>query len=204
MRKIARLVVYLLALIGLMFVIVTITPVDSWWIARLAGPWYDSKGDVLVVLGSDANIGVIGLSSYWRTVYAIRAWREGGFHGILICGGSGPGQTPVSEQMRDFMVAEGVPASVIRVESTSHNTHENAVNAKPLLEQHGGTKVLLTSDYHMFRAYRVFRKEGIDVRPRPFPDAGKQIGLWWNRWPVFVTLCVETTKIVYYFVRGWI
>ena len=73
-----------------------------------------------------------------------------------------------------------------------------------LLDQLAGPKVLLTSDYHMFRAYRAFRKAGIDVQPRPFPDAIKQSMSRMNRWPVFLGLCTETTKIAYYFMRGWI
>jgi uncharacterized SAM-binding protein YcdF (DUF218 family) len=106
--------------------------------------------------------------------------------------------------MRAFMVSQGIPASAISVEGDSHSTRENALKSKALLENRPGRKVLLTSDYHMFRAARVFRKAGIDIVPRPLPDAAKQIGAWRNRWPVFLGLCVETVKIGYYFARGWI
>src|SRR5258706_50058 len=94
--------------------------------------------------------------------------------------------------------------AAIRVEPGSHSTHEHALFSKALIEAAPGRKVLLTSDYHMFRAYRVFRKAGIDVEPRPLPDAAKQIDSWQTRWSVFVNLCAETAKIGYYFVRGWI
>jgi hypothetical protein len=30
-----------LAALGLLFVVVTLTPLDSWWATRLAGPWDD-------------------------------------------------------------------------------------------------------------------------------------------------------------------
>jgi hypothetical protein len=56
----------------------------------------------------------------------------------------------------------------------------------------------------MFRAYRAFRKAGIDVQPCPFPDALKQSTSRANRWAVFLGLCIETSKIAYYFARGWI
>ena len=65
-----------------------------------------------------------------------------------------------------------------------------------------GRKVLLTSDYHMFRACRAFRKAGLEVAPRPFPDAGKRAANWLGRWPAFLDEVVETLKIGYYFVRG--
>ena len=193
-----------LAAIGFLFVFVTVTPMDGWWTKILAGPWNDPKGDVLVVLGGDSIKDVIGGSSYWRSVYAVRAWREGGFREVLVTGGSLNGEVPAAERMRDFMVSQGIPASAISVEDDSHSTRENALKSKAMLDQRPGRKVLMTSDYHMFRAARVFRKAGIDIEPRPLPDAAKQGGAWRNRWPVFLGLCVETAKIGYYFARGWI
>jgi uncharacterized SAM-binding protein YcdF (DUF218 family) len=204
MRRAARWIVRALAAIGFLFVFVTVTPIDDWWIKWLAGPWNNPKGDVLVVLGSDAIEDVIGWSSYWRSVYAVRAWREGGFREVVVTAGSMNGQLPAAERMRDFMASQGIPASAIRVEGAAQSTRENALKSKVLLDNLSGRKVLLTSDYHMFRAYRVFRKAGIVIEPRPIPDALKQTGWLRNRWPVFLGLCVETGKIGYYFVRGWI
>jgi uncharacterized SAM-binding protein YcdF (DUF218 family) len=203
-RKAGRVVVSLLAAIGLLFVVVTVTPIDIWWTNSLAGPWNDPAGQVLIVPGSDAIDNMIGFSSYWRSVYAVRAWKQGGFQTIVVCGGGSDGQPSTAEQMRDFMVAQGIPPAAVRLETESHNTRENALKSKALVDQLPGTKVLLTSDYHMFRAFRVFRKAGIEVQPRPFPDALKQSTSRMNRWPVFLGLCLETTKIAYYFVRGWI
>lgn len=204
MRKAIRWIVRAMAAIGFLFVFVTVTPVDYWWIRLLSGPANDSKGDVLVVLAGDSIKDVIGWSSYWRSVYAVRAWREGGWREVVVTGGSLYGETPAADRMRDFMVSQGIPAAAIRVEGESHSTRENALRSKALLEALAGRKVLLTSDYHMFRAYRVFRKAGIEVVPRPLPDAAKQAGWLRNRWTVFLGLAVETGKIGYYFARGWI
>ena len=205
MRKAGRLLLNLLAAIGLLFVAATFTPINTWWTSYLAGPWNDVHGDVLVVVGADAVQDVIGLSSYWRSVYAVREWKQGGFQTVLVCGGgASSGQLSIAELMRDFMVSQGIPATAIRVETESGSTRENALKSKPLLEHLEGKRVLLTSDYHMFRAYRAFRKAGIEIQPQPFPDALKQNTLWMNRWPVFLGLCRETVKIAYYYVRGWI
>jgi uncharacterized SAM-binding protein YcdF (DUF218 family) len=78
LRKAGRWIMRTMAGIGFAFVLVTVTPVDTLWIRWLAGPWNDPKGDVLIVLGSDMVQDVIGWSSYWRSVYAVRIWREGG------------------------------------------------------------------------------------------------------------------------------
>jgi len=203
-KRAARFVSRILAAIGLLFIVVTFTPIDDWWANYLSGAWNDPTGEVLVVLGSDTLKDSIGLSSYWRSVYAVRAWKHGGFRTVVVSGGGNGGQPTIAEQMRDFMVSQGVPAAAIRVETESHSTHENALKAKPLLDQLTGRKILLTSDYHMFRAYRAFRKVGIDVQPSPFPDSLKQSASWAGRWPAFLGLCTETTKIAYYFIRGWI
>jgi uncharacterized SAM-binding protein YcdF (DUF218 family) len=203
-KKAARFVSRILAVIGLLFVVVTFTPIDEWWANRLAGTWNDPKGEVLVVLGGDTVKDSIGLTSYWRSVYAVRLWKQSGFRTVLVTGGGNGNQPAIAEQMRDFMVSQGIPAGAIHVETESHSTRENALKSKTLLDQLGGKKVLLTSDYHMFRAYRAFRKAGIDIQPSPFPDSLKQAASWETRWTAFLGLCIETTKIAYYFVRGWI
>lgn len=204
MRTAVRWITRALAAIGFLFVLATVTPIDDWWIKSLAGPWNDPKGDVLIVLGGDSIKDVIGWSSYWRSVYAVRAWREGGWRVVLISGGSSSGVEPAAERMGEFMMSQGIPVSVIRVETESHSTRENALKSKLILAKLPGHKVLMTSDYHMFRAARVFRKAGIDIEPRPLPDAAKHAGSWGNRWPLFLGLCVETAKIGYYSARGWI
>jgi uncharacterized SAM-binding protein YcdF (DUF218 family) len=116
MRRAARWMVRALAAIGFLFVFATLTPIDNWWLKWLAGPWNVSKGDVLVVLGGDSVADVIGWSSYWRSVYAVRAWREGGFREMVVTGGSGGKEEPAAERMGEFIVSQGVPVSVIRVE----------------------------------------------------------------------------------------
>ncbi len=188
-----------LASLGLLFVVVTVTPVLEWWSSALAGPWTEARGEVLIVLGSEGQTdGIIGESSYWRAVYAIRAWRQGGFREIVVSGAG------VADAMRDFMVNSGVPAAAIRVETQAGSTRENAVFVARMLAGSPGPKVLLTSDYHMFRAYRAFRKAGMNVEPRPFPDAGKRVQRWERRWGVFLGLALETGKIGYYWARRWI
>ncbi len=79
MRKGARFIVGVLAAIGFLFVLVTFTPINFWWASHLAGAWNDPVGEMLIVPGADAVQGSIGYSSYWRSVYAVRAWKQGGF-----------------------------------------------------------------------------------------------------------------------------
>jgi uncharacterized SAM-binding protein YcdF (DUF218 family) len=185
--------------LGLILFLVTVAP-PRWYAGYLAGPWRDPAGKVLIVLGGDSVDGiVVGQGSYWRSVYAVRAWRTGTFEKIIVAG-----EHHISDPMRDFMVGSGVPASVIRVEGKSMSTRENALFSGEILRGEAGPYVLLTSDYHMWRAYRVFEKAGLRVLPRPLPDAIKRYNDWRQRWVVTIELAAETVKIIYYWARGWI
>ena len=203
LRKTRHAAVALLALIGFAWCVVTATPLDAWWARRLAGPWFNPQGDTLIVLGgSMLDQGILGQSSYWRSVYAVLTYRQGHFRRILISGG--PPNEPAAEAMKQFLVAEGVPAGIVATETASRSTRDNALAVRRLLAGDSSRKVLLTSDYHMYRASRAFAKAGVAVTPVPFPDVIKQATRWSGRWPAFLELCGETVKIGYYYVRGWI
>jgi uncharacterized SAM-binding protein YcdF (DUF218 family) len=204
MKRVWNRVAALLAVIGLLVVIVMFTPFVPWWARKLGGPMEDPTGEVLIVLsGSGLEDGIIGESSYWRSAYAVRAYRKTPFGKIIVTGG---GRYHVSAAMRDFLVSQGVPQDRVIVEDRSTSTRENAIDTKELLARvpSAGRPVLLTSDYHMFRAQRTFRKVGLDVYPRPFPDASKRSSSLAERWPILFELCEEAVKSGYYWARGWI
>ena len=97
-----------------------------------------------------------------------------------------------------------MPRTAIVLEEQSRSTRHHALYTKKLLASMPGRKVLLTSDFHMFRAHRAFRKEGLDVVPSPYPDVRKRATTWRVRWPAFLDLVQETVKIGYYYAQGWI
>jgi uncharacterized SAM-binding protein YcdF (DUF218 family) len=183
-------------------VAVTFSPLTIWWTRALSGPLTEPQGEILIVLaGSSAARGSLGYSSYLRAQYALWAYQGGSFQQIVVSGG---GQPPVSVAIKNFLVAEGVPPDRIRVETNSTNTHENAMQTRALLAGRPGPFVLLTSDYHMFRARRAFRNAGLNVLPRPIPDSFKRATRFAGRWPAFLDLLEESAKIAYYRLRGWI
>jgi uncharacterized SAM-binding protein YcdF (DUF218 family) len=188
----------------MVLLLATFTPVVGWWATALAGPWTDPAGDVLIVLGGAAdNDGIMGQSSYLRSTYALMAYREGGFRHVVVSGAA-TDETPIAESMRRYLVCLGIPAAAIHVEPYARTTRENALFTKPILDRLPGRKVLLTSDYHMARAYRAFRKAGIDVEPRPLPDVLKRVGALEYRWGAFLDVSRETAALAYYFARRWI
>ena len=198
LRTTGRILYRLLAAIGLVTVLVMATPIVTWWAQAYAGPIQQPKGDVLILLSAAGDeYGGISYSSYWRARQALLAWQTGGFRKIIISGGGGPG-------ILDFLLGIGIPRDAIVAERRSTSTRENAIQTARLIQNLPGKKVLLTSDFHMYRALRVFRKLGIDVTPMAVPDVLHSAENWKGRFSGFETMLIESTKIVYYRLRGWI
>ena len=199
LRKAVRACLRLLTFLGALLMLVTLLS-PRWYVNRLAGVWADPRGATLIVLGADTIDGqMLGMSSYWRSVYAVRTWREGGFGHLILSG-----KTDVTVPMRDFIVCQGVPASAVVMEERSGSTRENALFTAPVARQFPGPYVLLTSEHHMWRAHRAFQKAGLMVEPRPFPNALRRLNQRSARWSIFAELLVESAKIVYYPARGWV
>jgi uncharacterized SAM-binding protein YcdF (DUF218 family) len=190
----------------ILLLLIHFSPLTIWWARALADDWDDSKGDTLIVLSSEIEAdGVLGPSSYLRALYAVRAWREHPYRSIIVSGGrSGAAPVTMGEAFREFLVSNGVPAGIVHAENAATNTRENALFTKPLIGAGAGRIVLLTSDFHMFRARRVFEKAGIHVVPCPVPDVLKRSAHVVNRWTSFWTLLIETTKIGYYSWKRWL
>ena len=198
LHKAGRWLNRLLAAIGLITVLVMATPIVSWWARAYSGPIERPKGDVLILLAAAKDDrGGISFSSYWRARHALLAFQTGGFKKIVISGGEGPG-------ILNFLIVEGVPREAMIAEWRSTSTRENAIETAKLIQDMPGRKVLLTSDFHMYRAVRVFRKLGIEVTPMPVPDVLRSTEHWNGRFPAFETMVGESAKIAYYGLRGWI
>lgn len=196
--------VNLLAALGLVMVAVTVTPLTKWWLRALAGRPSRPAGDVLIVLGGDRyDTRTLGVTSYWRCIYAAEAYRGGRFRRIVVSGG-GATEVPIAATLGECLGYHGVPKEAIWLETTSQNTRENALGVKRLLGESPGRLVLLTSDVHMLRARRAFARVGLEVAPWPAADTGRSVLHWHSRWPAFVTLSQETAKTIYYLARGWI
>jgi uncharacterized SAM-binding protein YcdF (DUF218 family) len=187
-----------LAAVGLITILVIATPIVSWWARAYAGPIERPGGGLLILLSAAGDdLGGISYSSYWRAREALFAWQTGGFKKIVISGGGGPG-------ILNFLIAEGVPREAIVAEWRSTSTRENGIETARLIQGIPGKKVLLTSDFHMYRALRVFRKLGIEVTPMAVPDVLHSTEHWNGRFSAFEMMLVESVKIVYYALRGWI
>ena len=106
-----------------------------------------------------------------RVVLAAKLYQEGLAALIIPCGGQTE-NTPVTEAkvMTDTLVNLGVLQEHIHQEDKSLYTVENIRNAKEILQNRGITKprvILVTSDYHAFRAAYMARSMGMKVKNKP-------------------------------------
>lgn len=109
-----------------------------------------------------------------RFTHALWLYRAGKVRRIIISGGLAtlkpqPGQVPEAQDLATLLKLAGVPAQAILLEPRSHNTRENALFTKALLDQHPDLKslVLVTSAFHERRALACFAKVGL--HPAAFP-----------------------------------
>lgn len=198
MRRLYRSIVGLCTIIGLITILAITTPLVHWWAIASTGPIEQPKGDILIVLSAARDQdGGMSFSSYWRARQAVDTWKRGGFNKIVV---SGAGVPAISQ----YLAAEGVPQESIVVEGASKTTRQNAINTARLIQNMPGKRVLLTSDFHMYRALRTFRKAGIEAAPMAVPDAIRNSEGWGGRFSVLQNLVVENLKIVVYAIHGWI
>jgi uncharacterized SAM-binding protein YcdF (DUF218 family) len=150
-----------------------------------------------------------------RMIEAWRIFRSGKASAIVVSGGNTPWSSaakPEAEIIRDYLVEFGVPESAIILESTSRNTHENAVNTAHLLRGHGWRSALLvTSAFHMPRAVAAFERAGVGVTPAPtdfhahYPLADTVLDFLPNADALAETTSAtkEWLGLIYYGLRGW-
>ncbi len=126
--------------------------------------------DVGIVLGGmaeyDNNLKRIslrrGADRMWQ---AMRLYADGKVKKLMIVGANGTiTDTGLNEalQFKECLLEFGVPESDIIIEDESKNTHQNAVEAKKVLNNYPtlSSYLLITSALHMPRAKACFKKAG--------------------------------------------
>lgn len=94
---------------------------------------------------------------------------------IILSGGRGPGEDITeAEAMKKYLISKGVDESKIIKEEKSTNTFENLKNSKKIIEGLQETQnvknvkiEIVTSDFHMFRAKMLAKREGFTAYGYP-------------------------------------
>ena len=141
----------------------------------------DYSEDVVIVLGAGIRGYNVTRPLARRLDAAIAYWGENPNAYIIVCGGLGSqAYITEAEAMARYLRARGIPPERILLESRSTSTYENLLFAKEILDTtfpDGFRAVLISNDFHMYRATRTARQVGLDVG---------HVGAYtdWYSWPV--------------------
>lgn len=120
-----------------------------------------------------------------RAAAAAAVARERGASLVVACGGRAWGGTVEADALAGMLEAAGVPREAIVRERCSLDTRDNARFAASLLGRRGISSVLLvTCDWHLPRAERLFRAAGLEVEGvgvAPPDPTRAQRAYWWVR-----------------------
>ncbi|WP_131104101.1 ElyC/SanA/YdcF family protein [Ornithinimicrobium sufpigmenti] len=139
------------------------------------GQWYarrrpDGPVDAVVVLGSrvfDDRVPPLLAARVDRGIEVLHEQlaRDPGAPTVLVCsGGQGPDETmPEGTAMARYAVEHGAPAERVLAETASRTTEENLVLSRQLLHDKGlgEVVVVVTNDFHAFRAGIIAREVGV-------------------------------------------
>jgi uncharacterized SAM-binding protein YcdF (DUF218 family) len=142
----------MLSLVGLAIIIARYGTTDR---ARAA--------DVIIVLGGGES------GTTRRALHAVTLYRQG-YAPAILCSGAYAAHETISEGARCAEVArrEGVPAAAIVVDERSRSTEENAIESAAIMRARGWrSAVLVTDDFHLWRATWLFTEYGMPVWPSP-------------------------------------
>ena len=135
------------------------------------------EGDVLVVLGAGLNGSTPSLSLQNRLLAAQDYLEQHSEAVAVLSGGQGPDEE-ISEAlaMQRYLLARGVAQERLLLEQKSHNTHENLLYSKEVLEQALGAApehiIIVSNGFHLFRARFLAARVGFeaDLIAAPLPD----------------------------------
>ena len=127
-----------------------------------------TDADYVIVLGARVNGAVPSLSLQYRIDAAAQYLLKNEETIVIVSGGQGPDEDiSEAEAMRRGLVAQGIEAERIILEDKSASTYENIIFSKKLIPSGLETGVLVSNDYHLYRAGLIAKKEGLKVSGFP-------------------------------------
>jgi uncharacterized SAM-binding protein YcdF (DUF218 family) len=160
-----RLLMLLAGVLWLWVVFVLLIVIDAY--GRID---HTHSADVIIVLGAGLTPDNLpGPALTRRTAHAANLWRSH-YAPMIICSGGKPGNRPRSEAdaCAERLRENGVPDAAIIQEDRSRSTEENAIQCHVIMRANGWqTAIVISDNFHLFRAYRLFSHEGIVTYTSP-------------------------------------
>ncbi|MGI4864586.1 MAG: YdcF family protein [Janthinobacterium lividum] len=120
------------------------------------------RADIGVILGNKVNEdGTLSERLRQRLACGLALYRKGRIRRILVSGGLGKEGFYEGDKMREYLLANGVPDSVVTVDNHGDNTQKTVRNTLALRSQLHFRSILVVSQfYHISRTKMLFRQAG--------------------------------------------
>jgi uncharacterized SAM-binding protein YcdF (DUF218 family) len=149
------------------------------WLASFAAVLIWEQNDqarpasAIVVLGAAQYVGRPSPVLRARLDHAIDLWRRKLAPVIIVTGGTGKGDTTSEAAVsRRYAIRQGVPASLILMETPGRTTSQSMEGVATLMAQRHRRDVLLVSDpFHMLRLTILARRHGLIPYASPTPTS---------------------------------
>jgi uncharacterized SAM-binding protein YcdF (DUF218 family) len=137
----------------------------------------------LIVLGCRVRDGQLSPAALRRVERAARAFHEQGSELVIASGGKRWQGVMEADVFRSGLLERGVPSERVLAERESLTTRGNARGVWRLLRERNVQRVgLVTCDWHMPRALRIFRYAGFDPIAVPAPSPARPLHAVTWRW----------------------
>lgn len=120
--------------------------------------------DYMIVLGARVKGTEPSYALQYRIDKAVEYLKTHPQTTVIVSGGKGKGED-ISEAlaMKRGLVAQGIQEERITMEERSSNTDENIKFSKPLIPTNKKKGIIVTNDFHMYRAKKIAEKQGVQL-----------------------------------------
>lgn len=161
----------LIGIAGIWASVVMLLIVFSWPSAGMGSPEW------MLVLGAGLRGDQLSLTLMERLDTAAVYWRQHPEVKVVVSGGQGPHELiSEAEAMYLYLEQAGIPRTQLYQEDNSTSTWENIGFSKTIIDKAGRDQskplVIVSNRYHLFRAIRIARVQGITAVGVPAPTPG--------------------------------
>jgi uncharacterized SAM-binding protein YcdF (DUF218 family) len=126
------------------------------------------KADYLIVLGARVKGTVPSLAFASRINAAADYLKENSNTIVIASGGQGPGEDiSEAESIKRELVKQGISETRIILEAQSTDTYENINFSKKLIPEDAKLGLVVTNNFHIYRAVSIARDYGLEVQGLP-------------------------------------
>lgn len=124
--------------------------------------------EFIIILGARVKGETPSLALQYRIDAAADYMKKNKETIAIASGGQGPGEDITeAEAIKRGLVAHGIPSNKILLEDKSTDTVENIRYSKKLIPKHLKTGLIVTNDFHLYRAKSIAKDQGLSLEGIP-------------------------------------